>query len=230
MVFICLQYKPFENTVGKGEIARNEQFLLFPQCFLPAWCFLPSIFIKFEIVVCKTLWVWKSQKYVVWERVNKILSRQILCIPQKTTANYWHLHEVLLFHLCFNHYQACALLWKLSLGDLSQNLFAEFWFIKIIPVVMILGVVTDFEMTFKGDWPFQNCLTKWWFCLQRFNWLWSSQKFRWAIFVQVIPMVNFHFEFLYSPWIPNYVSYQLETPHTDKKCYGEMQCTRTITL
>ena len=23
-----------ENTVGKGEIARNEQFLLFPQCFL----------------------------------------------------------------------------------------------------------------------------------------------------------------------------------------------------
>ena len=29
--------KPFENTVGKGEIALNEQFLLFPQCFLPVW-------------------------------------------------------------------------------------------------------------------------------------------------------------------------------------------------
>ena len=28
-------YKSFENTVGKGEIARNEQFLLFPQCFQP---------------------------------------------------------------------------------------------------------------------------------------------------------------------------------------------------
>ena len=32
-------YKSFENTMGKGEImgkgkiARNEQFLLFPQCF-----------------------------------------------------------------------------------------------------------------------------------------------------------------------------------------------------
>ena len=26
-----------ENTVGKGEIAHNEQFLLFPQCFLPIW-------------------------------------------------------------------------------------------------------------------------------------------------------------------------------------------------
>ena len=29
--------KAFENTVGKGEIARNEQFLLFPQRFLPFW-------------------------------------------------------------------------------------------------------------------------------------------------------------------------------------------------
>ena len=24
----------FENIVGKGEIARDKQFLLFPQCFL----------------------------------------------------------------------------------------------------------------------------------------------------------------------------------------------------
>ena len=34
---MCLQYKSFENTVRKGEIARNEQFLLFPQCFLSFW-------------------------------------------------------------------------------------------------------------------------------------------------------------------------------------------------
>ena len=33
--FSYLQYKTFENTVGKREIAYNEQFLLFPQCFLP---------------------------------------------------------------------------------------------------------------------------------------------------------------------------------------------------
>ena len=37
LVFTCLQYKSFENTAGKGEIARNEQFLLFPHCFLPIW-------------------------------------------------------------------------------------------------------------------------------------------------------------------------------------------------
>ena len=35
--FDALENKPFENTVGKGEIARNEQFLLFLQCFLPVW-------------------------------------------------------------------------------------------------------------------------------------------------------------------------------------------------
>ena len=28
------QQTPFENIAGKGEIACNEQFLLFPQCFL----------------------------------------------------------------------------------------------------------------------------------------------------------------------------------------------------
>ena len=26
-----------KNNVGNGEIARNEQFLLFPHCFLPVW-------------------------------------------------------------------------------------------------------------------------------------------------------------------------------------------------
>ena len=37
LVFTCLEYQSFENTVGKGEIARNEQFLLSPQYFLPVW-------------------------------------------------------------------------------------------------------------------------------------------------------------------------------------------------
>ena len=29
--------KTDENTVAKGEIARNKQFLLFPQCFQKTW-------------------------------------------------------------------------------------------------------------------------------------------------------------------------------------------------
>ena len=30
--------KTVENTVGKGEIARCEQFLLFPMCFQDLYC------------------------------------------------------------------------------------------------------------------------------------------------------------------------------------------------
>ena len=65
----CLQYKTFENTVGKGETVRNEQFLLFPQCFLSVW----RTFFHFnQIWNCRlqTLSVWKSLKFVMWERVN----------------------------------------------------------------------------------------------------------------------------------------------------------------
>ena len=49
----------------KGEIARNEQFLLFPQCFLPVW----KTFFHFrQIWNCclQTLSVWKSLEFVVW--------------------------------------------------------------------------------------------------------------------------------------------------------------------
>ena len=49
---MCLQFKSFENTVGKAEIARNKQFFLFLQRFLPFWRTF-AIFTKFEIVVCK---------------------------------------------------------------------------------------------------------------------------------------------------------------------------------
>ena len=43
-----------ENTMGKGEIARNEQFLLFPQCFQKA-CFPGS-----------------SKGVILWEWVNPL--------------------------------------------------------------------------------------------------------------------------------------------------------------
>ena len=41
-----------QNTVGKGEIARNEQFLCSHRVFYP-FRELSAIVIKFEIVVCK---------------------------------------------------------------------------------------------------------------------------------------------------------------------------------
>ena len=55
LVFTFLLYKTLENTVGKGEIACKEQYLLFPQCFLSfrrTFC----NFIKLEIVVCNLFW------------------------------------------------------------------------------------------------------------------------------------------------------------------------------
>ena len=33
LIFVCLLYKSFENTVGKGEIAHNEQFFPFRKVF-----------------------------------------------------------------------------------------------------------------------------------------------------------------------------------------------------
>ena len=47
--------EPVENTVGKGEIARCEQFLLFLQCFQKA-CFLGA-----------------SKGVIVWEWVTPLL-------------------------------------------------------------------------------------------------------------------------------------------------------------
>ena len=54
--------KPLENTVGKGDIARSEQYLLFPQCFYLFW----KTFCHFrQIWNCRlqTLSVWKSLKF-----------------------------------------------------------------------------------------------------------------------------------------------------------------------
>ena len=69
LAFTCLQYKSFENTVGKGEIAHNEQFLLFPLCFLPVW--ITSYHFHQKNCCLQTLSVWKGLKFVVWERVKK---------------------------------------------------------------------------------------------------------------------------------------------------------------
>ena len=52
--------KQVENTVGKGEIARYEQFLLFPQCFQKAS--FPGV----------------SKGVIVWEWVNSLPNDKIL--------------------------------------------------------------------------------------------------------------------------------------------------------
>ena len=51
-VFKCLQDQSFESCVGKGEIGCCEEFLFSHSVLYPFGEF-STIFIKFEIVVCK---------------------------------------------------------------------------------------------------------------------------------------------------------------------------------
>ena len=44
------QQTAFENIVGKGEIASNEQFLLFPQCFLHSQIIVSTLVHIFDII------------------------------------------------------------------------------------------------------------------------------------------------------------------------------------
>ena len=64
--FTYLQFRALENTVGKGEIARNEQFLLFPQCFQPVWRTLSFSWKNLELSSANSF----NFGIVVWERVK----------------------------------------------------------------------------------------------------------------------------------------------------------------
>ena len=79
MILTCLQYKSFENTVGKGEIACNEQFLLFLPCFLPDWRTLWHFHWIWNCCL-QTLSVWKSLKFVVWERFISLQNKKVLAL------------------------------------------------------------------------------------------------------------------------------------------------------
>ena len=64
-----LQYKSFENSVGKGEIAVNKQFLFFPQHFLP---FRRTFHHFHQIQNCllQTLSIWTILKFCRLEKVT----------------------------------------------------------------------------------------------------------------------------------------------------------------
>ena len=68
--FLCVCCTSLLKTLWEKEkIARNEQFLLFPQCFLP---FSRTFFHIHQIqnYHLQTLSVWKSLKFVVLERIK----------------------------------------------------------------------------------------------------------------------------------------------------------------
>ena len=98
LVFKCLQYQSLENTAGKGEIDCKEQFLLFPQCFLPIWekkkkKKKSAIFIKFEFVVCK-LFQFGRVKFVVWESVKPPFASNTDISNMDLSFNYANIHAI----------------------------------------------------------------------------------------------------------------------------------------
>ena len=72
--------KRVENTVGKGEIARNEQFLMFPQCFQKT-CF-PE--------VSKGVIVWESVKggHLDFSNLTQLIYIYITEISMEKKSNH----------------------------------------------------------------------------------------------------------------------------------------------
>ena len=123
-------WRPWETSLlktlwGKGEIARNEQFLLFPQCFLPVW----KIFFHFrQIWNCRlqTLSVWKSLKFVVWWWVKELKSSIVWLRAMKATSNEYNIKGKLLRLTLSSHVKTFQ--WEI---DIAYNiiLFNTFRFI-----------------------------------------------------------------------------------------------------
>ena len=66
----------------KGEIARNEQFLHFPKCFLPFW--ITSYHFSSNLKLpSRTLSVRKRLNFVVWRRFNNPSRKKLLQILEK---------------------------------------------------------------------------------------------------------------------------------------------------
>ena len=77
-----LQFKPLENTAGKGEIAHNEQFLLFQRCFLSFRRTFQPFSPNLKLSSANSA-VRKSLNFVVWEKLMRLLPDAILKIQTK---------------------------------------------------------------------------------------------------------------------------------------------------
>ena len=71
LVFTCLHFKSFENTVGKGQIACSEQYLLYQQCFLPVWIHSLPFSSNSILSSANSFQFSKSLKFFVWERAKQ---------------------------------------------------------------------------------------------------------------------------------------------------------------
>ena len=120
LVFTCLHYKSFESTVGKGEIARYEQFLLFPQCSLLyrlrhtwkyyRWCPLNEM--NFDLSPTKTNILYMSENKQSCKTVSRQLAdlnsvSDLLDPLQKHHTKF----EVAVMHACWEKCDGKYWLW-----------------------------------------------------------------------------------------------------------------------
>ena len=124
---MCLQYKSFENTVGKGEIARKKWFLPFLQCFLLHGFenFLPfssnlelssaNFFILEESKICCLGKAYEqfSDDYSLWKVLSLCLC--IVCLENVTES------LLLLEHSSMLLLPPCLELVLLGKGHLSKS-------------------------------------------------------------------------------------------------------------
>ena len=90
LVFTCLHYKSFKNAESKGEIARNEQFLLFPQCVSIHLENFPPFSSNLKLSSANELFQFESLKFVVWDKVrnnNNIIGSYCCLLIFNKTAN-----------------------------------------------------------------------------------------------------------------------------------------------
>ena len=97
LIFMHLLYKSFENTVGKGEIALNEQFLHFPQCFLPIWQIVNSL-PNDEILDWYTLEAFADDRIELAKMIIFVFDGVENIVGKGENAGYQHF---LLFQPCF---------------------------------------------------------------------------------------------------------------------------------
>ena len=111
----------FKNTVGKGEIAHNEQLLLFPQCFQPVWKTF-RYFHQTQNCSLQTLPAWKSLKFVIWERVKAFTNKEwnwpkMIAFFLESAEKLWETRKML-FTRMFSIFPRCFLkavfLWSFS--------------------------------------------------------------------------------------------------------------------
>ena len=97
-----------ENTVGKGEIARYEQFLLFPQCFQVLYCrhvktrALQNIHKRYQNMKLTKLSTAKSWLLII---LRKIAFENIVGIGGNASNHYFLLFSHIVLYPSENKFQ-----------------------------------------------------------------------------------------------------------------------------